>query len=99
MPKGTRKTSNAKRVNKAYITTDSKGRDKVQGKGAARALVGDQGVAKTDAAYQSGSGKYAYSSDKQKTPTQRKTAASKAKATVKKAASKAVKDAKKKGKK
>lgn len=94
MPKGTRKTSNAKKVNRAYITTDSKGRDKIQGKGAARALVGDQGVAKTDAAHASGAGKYAYSSDKQKTPTERKKAANKVKSAAKKAASSAIKKVK-----
>lgn len=96
MPKGSPRKADAKRVRGAYLVTDSKGSHLITGREKARALVGDQGLAKTDEAYEQGTMKTAYSSDKQLTPSEKKAKAAKMKATVDSAMDEAIEMVRKK---
>lgn len=64
-----------------------------------RTLVGDQGLQRVKQADSGKGSAFVYSSDKQKTPTQRKAAAKKVKSSVKKAVKSAVKKVKASAKK
>lgn len=99
MPKGTRKTSRVSSAMALRRAWDSEGKG-VKTLGVSdekiRTLVGDQGLQKVKQAEGKGERSFAYSSDEQRTPTQRKESAAKAKSTVDTAMDEAIEMVKKK---